>query len=107
SGAHVLTGYLHGRGDQETKFRVDDVCWHRTGDAGCLDQSGRLWLLCSCERKLSDAGGVLYPFAVEAAARQHHNVLRVALTADRDGRRLVAMELREAGHPDHALGLRE
>src|SRR4029453_11073042 len=22
SGAHVLTGYLHGRGDQETKFRV-------------------------------------------------------------------------------------
>jgi olefin beta-lactone synthetase len=100
SGAHVLTGYLHGRGDQETKFRVDDVCWHRTGDAGCLDQSGRLWLLGRCEAKVSDARGVLYPFAVEAAARQHHNVLRVALTADRDGRRVLAMQLREPRDPD-------
>ena len=31
SGQHVLPGYLHGRGDEETKFRVDDVGWHRTG----------------------------------------------------------------------------
>src|SRR5262249_11749714 len=34
SGDHVLSGYLHGRGDEETKFRVDGVLWHRTGDAG-------------------------------------------------------------------------
>jgi acyl-CoA synthetase (AMP-forming)/AMP-acid ligase II len=99
SGAHVLTGYLHGRGDKETKFQVDDVCWHRTGDAGCLDRSGRLWLLGRCEAKVSDARGVLYPFAVESAARQHQNVLRVALTTDRDGRRVLAMQLRETRDP--------
>jgi olefin beta-lactone synthetase len=99
SGAHVLTGYLHGRGDHATKFRVDDVCWHRTGDAGRLDRNGRLWLLGRCEAKLEDARGVLYPFAVEAAARQHHNVMRVALTAARDGRRVLAMQLREPRDP--------
>src|SRR5205807_2602319 len=42
SGGHVLPGYLHGRGDEETKFRVDGVVWHRTGDAGHRDDRGRL-----------------------------------------------------------------
>ena len=36
-GAHVLRGYYQGRGDEETKFRVDEQVWHRTGDAGYLD----------------------------------------------------------------------
>src|SRR5208337_815020 len=67
SGRHVLPGYLNGEGDAETKFEVDGVRWHRTGDLGCLDSAGRLWLLGRCSGKIQDARGVLYPFAVECA----------------------------------------
>ncbi len=45
SGAHVLPGYLGGVGDAENHLIVDEQIWHRTGDAGLLDQAGRLWLL--------------------------------------------------------------
>ena len=48
SGPHVLGGYLHGRGDSETKFRVNGTVWHRTGDAGYFDDTGRLWLMGRC-----------------------------------------------------------
>ncbi len=68
SGGHVLPGYLHGHGDEETKFRVDGVTWHRTGDAGRLDAAGKLWLLGRCAAKVADARGVQYPLAVECAA---------------------------------------
>jgi acyl-CoA synthetase (AMP-forming)/AMP-acid ligase II len=93
-GEHVLTGYLHGRGDQETKFRVGSAVWHRTGDAGYLDDGGRVWLLGRCSARIDDDRGVVYPFAVETALYQDTNVRRAALVA-RDGRRLLAVEFYE------------
>ena len=68
SGDHVLPGYLDGVGDSESKIHVDGRVWHRTGDAGYVDDRGRLWLLGRCSAKVSDSHGVVYPFAVEAAA---------------------------------------
>jgi olefin beta-lactone synthetase len=91
SGSHVLPGYLHGHGDEETKFRVDGQVWHRTGDAGWLDTMGRLWLLGRCSAKVNDSRGVLWPFAVECAAQQNSAVRRAALIAC-DGRRVLAIE---------------
>ncbi|MDX5152011.1 MAG: AMP-binding protein, partial [Acidiferrobacterales bacterium] len=38
SGDHVLKRYLKGEGDSETKLHVDQQVWHRTGDAGYLDE---------------------------------------------------------------------
>jgi acyl-CoA synthetase (AMP-forming)/AMP-acid ligase II len=94
SGPHVLTGYLDGEGDEATKLRIGDDVWHRTGDAGLLDEVGRLWLLGRCAAAARDARGTLYPFAVECAALQHPNVRRAALVASR-GRRTLAVELRD------------
>lgn len=91
SGAHVVRGYLAGRGDAETKFEVDGVRWHRTGDLGRLDAAGRLWLLGRCAAALRDARGVLYPFAVECAAQQVPGVTRAAL-ATSGGERILAYE---------------
>ena len=92
SGDHVLPGYLGGVGDAETKFSVDGVVWHRTGDAGRLDAQGRLWLLGRCAAKVEDARGVLYPFAVECVAMTFPAVRRAALVAA-GGKRLLLVEL--------------
>lgn len=95
SGGHVLSGYLNGEGDSETKFEVDGVRWHRTGDLGYIDAGGRLWLLGRCDGKIQDARGTLYPFAVECAAMQTTAIQRAALAAI-DGRRVLVVEGREA-----------
>lgn len=91
-GDHVLPGYWKGRGNQETKFKVSEAIWHRTGDAGYLDRKGRLWLLGRCIARIEDQRGVLYPFAVESAVSQYANVRRSACVADKNNRTL-AIEL--------------
>lgn len=91
-GEHVLKGYLRGQGDRETKIKVGEEVWHRTGDAGYLDLSGRLWLMGRCSAQIVDERGTLYPFAVECAASEITNVHRAAVVAHR-GRRLLVLEL--------------
>jgi acyl-CoA synthetase (AMP-forming)/AMP-acid ligase II len=101
SGDHVLPGYLHGRGDDETKFKVDGVTWHRTGDAGYLDDRGRVWLLGRCAARIEDGRGVLYPFAAECAVYQDPRVKRAAAVAH-GGRRILAVEATGGMPPDLA-----
>lgn len=89
SGAHVLRGYLDGAGDEETKIQVDDQVWHRTGDAGCVDAEGRVWLLGRCAEKLPDRGGPVYPFAIECALREIYPGIRTAAINWQNQRTLV------------------
>ena len=105
SGEHVLPGYLHGQGDEETKFRVDEKIWHRTGDAGYLDVEGRLWLLGRCSAKIVDARGTLFPFAVECAASHFPTVQRAALVS-LQGKRVLVLEW-GSGNDGFLLQLRE
>ncbi len=105
-GDHVLPGYLHGRGDSETKFRVDGMPWHRTGDAGYLDAEGRLWLLGRCDARIEDSRGVLYPFAAECAAHYHPSVRRAAVVSCGQ-RRILAIELRPAAARADLASLQE
>ena len=91
SGPHVLKGYLRGEGDRETKFKVDEETWHRTGDAGCVDKEGKLWLLGRCAARISDRRGVLYPFTVETAAGTFTAVRRTAFVRA-GGRRTLVVE---------------
>lgn len=65
TGEHVVGGYLDGVGDGDSKIRVGDSLWHRTGDAGRFDDQGRLWLLGRCSARVD----ATYPLAVEATAR--------------------------------------
>jgi acyl-CoA synthetase (AMP-forming)/AMP-acid ligase II len=89
SGGHVVPGYLHGRGDAETKIHVGGTVWHRTGDAGYLDDLGRLWLLGRASAAISDLRGELHPFAVECAARLIILRRRTALVSHRGERILL------------------
>lgn len=99
AGPHVAPGYLGGRGDAEAKFCSGDQIWHRTGDAGCLDDQGRLWLLGRCAARIEDAQGTLYPYAVEAALSSHPDIRRSALLSHR-GERLLVLEARGRAQPE-------
>jgi olefin beta-lactone synthetase len=95
SGDHVLPGYWNGQGDAETKFRVNGQPWHRTGDAGYFDPQGRLWLLGRCSARIGVGEKVLYPLAIEAAAKIA-GVKRTAIVAI-GGKRVLAVEWEKAG----------
>lgn len=79
SGAHVLDGYLDGVGDEQTKLEVDGVRWHRTGDAGYLDATGRLWLVGRVSAGVTVNGERLYPFQLEYPLCAHPGVAAAAL----------------------------
>lgn len=97
-GDHVLRGYLAGIGDGETKIRVADRIWHRTGDAGWQDVDGRVWLLGRAAEKLPafpapdglPREAFCYPFAIECALREIFPNIRMA-ALDWDGRRTVVV----------------
>lgn len=101
SGRHVLTGYLDGLGDEETKIHVDGKIWHRTGDAGWIDSQDRVWLLGRASEMLvpfpSLQGlpeeALRYPFAIECAIREIAPHIRTAALNHNGLRTLVVGEL--------------
>jgi len=80
TGPHVNQGYLDGIGDADNKLTRHGEIWHRTGDAGRLDATGKLWL----RGRLSAAAAGHYPFEVETVARQWPGVRRAALVPGRE-----------------------
>jgi acyl-CoA synthetase (AMP-forming)/AMP-acid ligase II len=95
AGDHVMKGYLNGEGDEETKFKVDDDVWHRTGDAGALDTLGRVWLFGRCSARIEDERGKVYPFAVECALDREPGIQRAAFLSV-GKKRVLAVEKKES-----------
>lgn len=87
TGDHVNKGYLDPAHDRTTKVVLDGEVWHRTGDAGRIDDVGRLWLL----GRHGGAVGGLYPFRVEAGVRFWDGVRRAALI-EMKGEAVLAIE---------------
>jgi acyl-CoA synthetase (AMP-forming)/AMP-acid ligase II len=106
-GAHVLSGYLNGVGDEQAKWHVDNEIWHRTGDAGYLDDRGRLWLLGRAEAKIQDEQRTIYPFAVECAASRIEGVRRSALVQHNEQRVLVVQRTTSPSPDLETILLRE
>jgi acyl-CoA synthetase (AMP-forming)/AMP-acid ligase II len=108
TGPHVNKGYLGGLGDEDNKLRRDGDIWHRTGDAGRLDEAGRLWLL----GRLKARAGRYFPFQVEAAARFWPGVRQAALlplrlpeTLALAGDETQAKHWKERAHNDFGLAI--
>jgi acyl-CoA synthetase (AMP-forming)/AMP-acid ligase II len=96
-GPHVLTSVGPEEDPALTKIQVDSEIWHRTGDAGYWDQTGRLWLLGRCAARIDTirADGSqerLYPFVVESAAHTFAAVKHAALVG-LQRRRVLTLEL--------------
>ncbi|QQL44249.1 AMP-binding protein [Sulfuriroseicoccus oceanibius] len=95
SGDHVLSGYLDRHGDDLNKIHIGSTTWHRTGDAGIIDESGRLWLRGRCSALLEDKPGetdVLYPFQIEAAAHTLAPQITRCAAIDHNSQRLLIIE---------------
>jgi acyl-coenzyme A synthetase/AMP-(fatty) acid ligase len=91
AGAHVNGGYLDPAHDVENKIREGATIWHRTGDAGHLDEAGRLWLSGRIGTEVDIAGAPVFPFAVEVAARGWQGVRQCALV-EHSGAPCLAIE---------------
>lgn len=80
AGPHVNGHYLDPAHEAENKIRIGDTIWHRTGDAGHLDELGRLWLWGRAGTQVMIGDQQVYPFSIEVAARQWPGVRQCALT---------------------------
>ncbi|MEM8795404.1 MAG: AMP-binding protein [Pseudomonadota bacterium] len=87
AGAHVNETYLNPDDAIENKVLRDGRIWHRTGDAGRLDETGRVWL----EGRWSKNGTALSPLRIETAARYWPGLRKSAL-AEISGKMVLAVE---------------
>jgi acyl-CoA synthetase (AMP-forming)/AMP-acid ligase II len=67
TGRHVnQTYYKNPEAIRENKIRTEQGrIWHRTGDAGYLDERGRLWLVGRVKNRVVRAGAELHPLQIE------------------------------------------
>jgi olefin beta-lactone synthetase len=85
-GEHVNRGYLDPTDDLGNKIHEGSIVWHRTGDAGRLDERGSLWLLGRFEARVR----AWFPFQIEVAARAWPGVKQAAVV-ELDGHALLAL----------------
>lgn len=99
AGRHVVKSYLNTEQNAESKIHLNGdtlspTVWHRTGDAGYLDEQGRLWLLGRVSTRIDDEFGVLYPLACEAQVIEQTAVKRAAIL-NRGSMRTMVIESRD------------
>jgi acyl-CoA synthetase (AMP-forming)/AMP-acid ligase II len=74
TGNHVLSDYFNNpEAIKKNKINVNGKTWHRTGDAGCV-QNNKLYLYGRCKQIISWQGKVFYPFLFESDLRNMYNV---------------------------------
>lgn len=62
-----------------SKIRDGETVWHRTGDAGYLDELGRLWYCGRTSHRVQTSRGILFSVSVEEVFNAHSDVHRTAL----------------------------
>lgn len=66
SGAHVLSSYFNSEDAfRLNKIQIDNIIWHRTGDAGWLNENDELFLMGRCKQIIRWNNIQIYPFLME------------------------------------------
>lgn len=66
---------------EESKIYKDDMVWHRMGDMGYFDDSGRLWFCGRKSHRVISNGTTYYSVCCEAIFNEHPFVYRSALVS--------------------------
>jgi acyl-CoA synthetase (AMP-forming)/AMP-acid ligase II len=107
TGPHVLPSYWNDpESDRRFKIKDGSRTWHRTGDGGRLDESGRLWLLGRVRERIVREGRTWWSLPVEQAARalpgvRHAAYFPLALPGAVEA--VVALEGDPEGHVEWTL----
>ena len=70
SGPHVLKSYIQNPEAIKRNKIILDKTWHRTGDAGFLDEQGKLYLTGRCKNMIQYGDKYLAPFLYEHLLQQ-------------------------------------
>jgi acyl-CoA synthetase (AMP-forming)/AMP-acid ligase II len=98
-GPHVAQGYWCQPEATRQTFRAhisgDEGWWLRTGDLGCLDETGELYITGRIKDMMIVRGANYYPQDIERVAERSHPALRphcgAVFAASRDGRELLVV----------------
>jgi len=109
-GPNVFSGYR--RLPEETKQAFTEDGWFRTGDLGCFDRDGFLYVTGRVSTVIvTESGENIQPDAVEAIYQAHPMIREISVLEQ--SRRLVALivpeiaEMRQRGYTDIAAAIRE
>lgn len=106
SGDHVLKGYIDNpEANRENKiYRPGGGVWHRTGDTGYLDRSGRIWITGRLRDTVSLNGRIIHPYLVEERIDAQPGVSRSGLVAAGEGAAAtLAVALDDPGRADSVV----
>lgn len=91
SGEHVLKAYVNNENAvSRNKINVNGQIWHRTGDAGRLDDIGKLFLFGPCKEIIHYEGTTYYPLITSYLFAQITDIAHAALLIINDRLTLVA-----------------
>lgn len=80
TGTYVLQHYINNdEAERRHKIIVDKEIWHRTGDAGRMDENGNLFLYGLCREMIDWHGRVIYPVLAAYSVKTLLNVSNAAL----------------------------
>lgn len=88
----VVTGEYFGQPDATKRAKIectDRSVWHRMGDAGYIDDNGRLWFCGRVSQRVVTRDGTLFTVACERIFNAHPLVFRTALVGVLVGRGAV------------------
>ncbi len=75
AGPHVLSEYVNNEEAlKRNKIFIGGKVYHRTGDSGCMDASGNIFLTGRCSAVFEHKGVTVYPFLYEHAFQQLNGV---------------------------------
>jgi acyl-CoA synthetase (AMP-forming)/AMP-acid ligase II/pimeloyl-ACP methyl ester carboxylesterase len=107
----MVTSRYHASAEatRRAKIAAGDTLWHRTGDAGYLDEDGGLWFCGRIADRVRTRSGHLYTEFVEPAINTHPEVSRSALVGvpvngSNRQRAVVLIEPRHRGAQLRAAG---
>ena len=85
TGDHVLKEYVNSpESFRQNKIVDGDTIWHRTGDAGVVDEDGEIRLFGRVKDRITYGGNVIYTFPVEQKLLELADVTCAAIL-ERDG----------------------